>query len=42
MTQMSLIECEFSCFTVGPVPSLDVSVSLLFLYSGENDPGPRR
>lgn len=42
MTQMLLIECEFSWFTVGPVPSLDVSVSLLFLYSGENDPRPRR
>lgn len=39
---MLLIECEFSWFTVGPVPSLDVSVSLLFLYSEENDPRPRR
>lgn len=42
MTQMLLIEWEFSWFTVGPVPSLDVSVSLLFLYSGENDPRPWR
>lgn len=42
MTQMLLIEGGFSWFTFGPVPSLDVSVSLLFLYSGENDPRPRR
>lgn len=41
-TQMLLIECEFSWFTLGPVPSLDASVSLLFLYSKENDPCPWR
>lgn len=32
MTQMLLIESEFSEFTLGPVPSPDISVSLLFLF----------
>lgn len=38
MNQMRVIVCEFSWFRLGPVPSLDVSVSLLFLYSTENYP----
>lgn len=36
MNQMWVIAWEFSWFRPGPVPSLDVSVSLLFLYSTVN------